>query len=73
MKNVSGYDAARQVWESPVMQAANLSGGRWPGIPGSDAGTGAQAFSMMDHMAGRQGVVLVRNARVVKEFVGIQT
>src|SRR6202023_3236657 len=53
MDVLSGYDAARQVWASPVMQAANLSGGRWPGIPGSDAGTGAQAFSMMDHMAGR--------------------
>jgi len=50
---LSGYDAARQVWESPFMQAASLSGGRWPGVPGSDAGTGAQAFSMMDHLAGR--------------------
>ena len=26
-----------------------------------------------ENMAGRQGVVLVRDARVVKEFVGIQT
>jgi hypothetical protein len=26
-----------------------------------------------ENMAGRQGVVIVRNARVVKEFVGIQT
>jgi hypothetical protein len=26
-----------------------------------------------ENMAGRQGVVLVRNARVVKEFVEIQT
>jgi hypothetical protein len=25
-----------------------------------------------ENMAGRQGVVLVRNARVVKEFVGIR-
>ena len=50
---LSGYDAARQVWESPVMQAANLSSGRWPGVPGSDPGTGAQAFSMMDQLAGR--------------------
>ena len=50
---LSGYIAARQIWESPVMQAANLSGGKWAGVPGSDPGTGAQAFSMMDHMAGR--------------------
>jgi phytoene dehydrogenase-like protein len=50
---LSGFDAARQIWESPAMQAASLSGGRWRGVPGSDPGTGGQAFSMMDHMAGR--------------------
>ena len=50
---LSGYDAARQVWESPVMQAANLSSGRWSGSPGSDPGTGAQAFTMMDQLSGR--------------------
>jgi len=50
---LSGFDAARQVWESPVMQAANLSSGRWSGVPGSDPGTGAQAFSMMDQLPGR--------------------
>ena len=50
---LSGFDAARQVWESPVMQAANLSSGRWTGVPGSDPGTGAQAFSMMDQLSGR--------------------
>jgi phytoene dehydrogenase-like protein len=50
---LSGYDAARQVWESPVMQAANLSSGRWAGAPGSDPGTGAQAFTMIDHLSGR--------------------
>ena len=50
---LSGFDAARQVWESPVMQAANLSCGRWSGVPGSDPGTGAQAFSMMDQLSGR--------------------
>jgi phytoene dehydrogenase-like protein len=50
---LSGYDAARHLWESRAMQAANLSSGRWRGVPGSDPGTGAHAFSMMDHMAGR--------------------
>jgi phytoene dehydrogenase-like protein len=53
LEALSAYDAARQIWESPVMQAANLSGGKWPGVPGSDPGTGAQALSMMAHLAGR--------------------
>ena len=50
---LSGFDAARQVWESPYMQAASLSGGRFPGVPGSDPGTGMQAFALMDHVEGR--------------------
>jgi phytoene dehydrogenase-like protein len=74
---LSGYDAARQVWESPVMQAANLSGGRWPGVPGSDAGTGAQAFSMIDHMAGRpmpkggSGMLSVALGRSIEAHNGV--
>src|ERR1700736_2668982 len=69
---LTGYAAARQVWESPVMQAASLSGGRWPGVAGSDAGTGSQAFSMMDHMAGRpmpkggSGMLSVALGRVIE-------
>ncbi|MBC9247467.1 NAD(P)/FAD-dependent oxidoreductase [Paracoccus sp. 11-3] len=50
---LSGFDAARQLWESPQMQAANISGGRWGGVPASDPGSGAQAWSMLTHMAGR--------------------
>ena len=74
---LSGYDAARQVWESPVVRAANLSGGRWPGIPGSDAGTGAQAFSMIDHMAGRpmpkggSGMLSVALGRFIEAHNGV--
>jgi phytoene dehydrogenase-like protein len=74
---LSGYAAARQVWESPVMQAASLSGGRWPGVAGSDAGTGAQAFSMMDHMAGRpmpkggSGMLSVALGRVIEANNGV--
>jgi phytoene dehydrogenase-like protein len=74
---LSGYDAARQVWESPVMQAANLSGGKWPGVPGSDAGTGAQAFSMMDHLAGRpmpkggSGMLSVALGRFIEANKGV--
>jgi phytoene dehydrogenase-like protein len=74
---LSGYSAARQVWESPAMQAASLSGGRWPGVPGSDAGTGAQAFSMMDHLAGRpmpkggSGMLSVALGRAIEANNGV--
>ena len=51
--NLSGYDAARQIWESPHMRAANLSAGHFGGVPGSDPGTGGQAVSMMGHLNGR--------------------
>jgi len=51
--NLSGYDAARQIWESPHMRAANLSAGHFAGAPGSDPGTGNQAVSMMNHLNGR--------------------
>jgi phytoene dehydrogenase-like protein len=59
------------------MQAASLSGGRWPGVAGSDAGTGAQAFSMMDHMAGRpmpkggSGMLSVALGRVIEANNGV--
>jgi phytoene dehydrogenase-like protein len=74
---LSGYSAARQVWESPVMQAANLSAGRWAGVPGSDAGTGAQAFSMMDQLAGRpmpkggSGMLSVALGRFIEAHNGV--
>src|SRR5258708_1257080 len=74
---LSGYDAARQVWESPAMQAANLSGGRWGGVPGSDPGTGAQAFTMMEHMAGRpmpkggSGMLSVALGRAIEANNGV--
>ncbi len=50
---LSGFDAARQLWETPQMQAANISGGRWGGVQGSDPGSGSQAWSMLTHMNGR--------------------
>ena len=72
-----GFDAARQVWESPVMQAANLSSGRWTGVPGSDPGTGAQAFSMMDQLSGRpmpkggSGMLSVALGRCIEASNGV--
>jgi phytoene dehydrogenase-like protein len=50
---MTGFNAAQAVWESPQMRAAALSGGRFFGPLGSDYGTGKQAFSMLDHLKGR--------------------
>jgi phytoene dehydrogenase-like protein len=53
LDEMTGFAAANEVWESPQMRAASLSGGRFFGPIGSDYGTGLQAFSMLDHMKGR--------------------
>jgi len=53
LSELSGYDAARQIWESPHMQAANLAGGHFGGVAGSDLGTGNQAIAMIDQLRGR--------------------
>jgi phytoene dehydrogenase-like protein len=53
LKDMSGFAGANEVWESPYMRAACLSGGRFFGPLGSDYGTGLQVFSMLDHMRGR--------------------
>lgn len=74
---LSGYAAANQVWESRYMRAASLSGGRFFGTPGSDVGSGAQAFSMMDHMAGRpiprggSGMLTVALGRLIEDHNGV--
>ena len=43
---LSGYDAACALFESRQMRAASISCGHFGGVPASDIGTGAQAFSM---------------------------
>jgi phytoene dehydrogenase-like protein len=53
ISELSGYDAARQIWESPYMQAANLTTGHFSGVPGSDLGTGNQAVQMISYLRGR--------------------
>jgi hypothetical protein len=53
LKAMTGYMAAREVWESRHMQAASISGGKFPGPLGSDYGTGLQVFSMLDYLKGR--------------------
>lgn len=73
---LSGFDAARQLWESPQMQAGNISGGRWGGVSGHDPGTGAHAWSMLTHMDGRpmpkggSGMVSVSLGRFIEAHDG---
>jgi phytoene dehydrogenase-like protein len=50
---LSGYDAARQLWESPHVQAANLTTGHFSGNAGSDLGMGRQAYQLITYMSGR--------------------
>jgi phytoene dehydrogenase-like protein len=44
---MSGYDAACCLFESRYMRAASVSCGHFGGVPGSDYGTGNQAFSLV--------------------------
>ncbi len=77
LSDLSGYDAARQIWESPHMRAANLTAGHFGGVPGSDPGTGTQAVSMMNHLNGRpmpkggSGMLTVALARYLEATHGV--
>jgi len=53
LSQLSGYDAGRQIWESPYVQAANLTGGHFGGVAGNDLGTGDQATTIIGQLAGR--------------------
>jgi phytoene dehydrogenase-like protein len=44
---MSGYEAARVLFESRQMRAASLACGHFGGVAGGDVGTGGQAFSLM--------------------------
>jgi phytoene dehydrogenase-like protein len=44
---MSGYDAVCALFESRYLRAASLACGHFGGVPGSDFGTGGQAFSLM--------------------------
>ncbi len=74
---MTGFAAARQVWESPHMQAAALSGGKFFGPSGSELGTGLQAFSMLNHVAGRpipkggSGMLTVALGRLIEANNGV--
>src|SRR5580658_789920 len=77
LSNMTGFAAVNEIWESPYMRAASLSGGRFFGPLGSDYGTGLQAFSMMDHMRGRpipkggSGMLTVALGRYIEAHNGV--
>ena len=79
LAEMTGFAAARQVWESPQMQAAALSGGKFFGPSGSELGTGLQAFSMLNHVAGRpipkggSGMLTVALGRLIEASNGVIT
>ncbi len=74
---LSGYDAGRQIWESPHVQAANLTTGHFSGVPGSDIGTGSQAVTMIGHLRGRpiprggSGMLSVALGRFIEAHDGV--
>lgn len=74
---MSGYEAAKLVWESPQMRAAGLAGGHFGGVPGSDPGSGAQTFSLMGQLAGRpmpkggSGMLTVALGRAIEAKNGV--
>jgi phytoene dehydrogenase-like protein len=77
LNTMSGYEASKLVWESPQMRAAGLAGGHFGAVPGSDPGTGAQAFSLMGQLAGRpmpkggSGMLTVALGRAIEANNGI--
>lgn len=74
---LSGYDAARQLWESPHMRAANVAAGHFGGVPGSDPGTGEQGYSMIQLLNGRpipkggSGMLSVALGRLIEAHNGV--
>ena len=74
---LSGFDACRQVWKSTQMQAASLSAGKFTGAPGSDLGTGDEAFTLLNMLAGRpmprggSGLLAQALARVIEANHGV--
>ena len=74
---LTGFDACRQVWKSPHMQAASLSAGKFTGAPGSEIGTGDEAFTLLNMLGGRpmprggSGMLATALARVVEANHGV--
>ncbi len=53
---MSGYDAACSLFESRYMRAASVSCGHFGGVPGSDYGTGNQAFSLVTQVVNGRSI-----------------
>ncbi len=74
---MTGYAVSQQVWQSPYMRAAALSGGKFNGPNGAELGSGGQAFSMLVHMAGRpipkggSGMLTVALGRAIEAHDGV--
>jgi phytoene dehydrogenase-like protein len=77
LSELSGYDAARQVWESPHVQAANLTTGHFGGVAGNDLGTGSQAVTMISQLGGRpiprggSGMLSIALGRFIEAHDGV--
>jgi phytoene dehydrogenase-like protein len=50
---MSGYDLVCNLFESDHVRAASLTCGHFGAVPGSDPGTGGQAFSLITQLSGR--------------------
>jgi phytoene dehydrogenase-like protein len=75
---MSGYDAARLLFESRYMRAACLTCGHFGGVPGGDFGTGAQAFSLIGQVLngrsipkGGSGMLSVALGRFIEAHNGV--
>ena len=74
---MTGFSVARQIWDSPYMQAAAVSGGKFNGPSAAELGTGMQAFSMLDHLGGRpipkggSGMLTVALGRLIEANAGV--
>jgi phytoene dehydrogenase-like protein len=77
LEELSGFDAGRQIWESPYVQAANLVVGHFIGVAGSDLGTGNHAVRMIDSLGGRpiprggSGMLSEALGRIIEEHDGV--
>lgn len=74
---LSGFDAGKQIWQSPHMRAANLAGGHFGGVAGNDLGTGNQAITMIGQLGGRpiprggSGMLTVALGRFIEAHDGV--
>ena len=77
LAGMTGFAAAREMWVSPYMRAAAVSGGKFNGPSAAELGTGMQAFSMLDHVAGRpipkggSGMLTVALGRLIGDNSGV--